>query len=124
MRQNSVVGTLAAQSSVGELGGKSRVPMVKMVGTNRAGQHEICVRVVLRYRAENLKCDEARGIRRAGTLRGCGCRELTGRKLLTVALMSALITFGSTASAAFHAIMGALGAFVSALFAGLTVKSF
>ena len=64
MRQNGVVGTLAAQGSVGEFGGKARIPMVKMMGTNRAGQHEVCVRVVLRYRVENLKCDEARGIRR------------------------------------------------------------
>ena len=56
---------LAAQGSVGEFGGKARIPMVKMVGTNRAGQHEICVRVILRYRVENLKCDKARGIRRA-----------------------------------------------------------
>ena len=64
MRQNGVVGTLAAQGSVGEFGGKARIPMVKMMGTNRAGQHEACVRVVLRYRVENYKCDEARGIRR------------------------------------------------------------
>ena len=39
MRQNGVVGTLAAQGSVGEFGGKARIPMVKMMGTNRAGQH-------------------------------------------------------------------------------------
>ena len=65
MRQNGVVGALATQGPVGEFGGKARIPMIKMMGTNRAGQHEICVGVVLRYRIENLKCDEARGVCRA-----------------------------------------------------------
>ena len=65
MRQNGVVGALATQGPVGEFGGKARIPMIKMMGTNHAGQHEICVGVVLRYRVENLKCDEARGVCRA-----------------------------------------------------------
>ena len=121
--QNRVVGALVAQRAVGQLGCKARVAVVEAVATNCLGQHEVCVGVRFCHGAQYVEDGCACGV--CGTRACGGCRrgEFAGQHGAAVAFVTALVTAGCAAAAAFGVLVRGLGAAFGAFDAGQAVEA-